>query len=340
MGKGKIKVLIVDDSVVCQEVMTAFLGQAPDIEVVGTASSGKEAILRNEELKPDLITMDLLMPGMDGFQTVEEIMATRPTPILVVTSEPVVNGVDKTFRALTVGALDLIRKPDPLKEPVNALIDKIRTLAGVVVIKRHKKISRVTCPDPSAVPARTLFGIASSTGGPKVLLSLLGALGRDFPGTILVVQHLPVGFHESFAAFLNNELTLDVSLARENEEIRPGRVLLAPADHHMYLRSPSRIGLGRSHLVCGQRPSGTVLFQSMARVCPGICAGIVLTGMGRDGAEGLLELKTAGGLCVAQDEASSIVFGMPKVAVELQAVERILNVEELRHFLVTMGRCR
>jgi len=336
MSNGKIKILIVDDSVVCQEVMRAFLSQAADIEIIGMASSGKEAILLNAKLKPDLITMDLLMPGMDGFQAVEEIMATRPIPILVVTSEPVANGVDKTFRALTVGALDLIRKPDPLKESVSALLDKIRTLAGVAVVKRAKKTSLIIRP-ARASPGRPIIGIASSTGGPKVLLSLLGALGRDFPGTILVVQHLPIGFHESFVTFLNNELSLDVSLARENEEIQPGRVLLAPADQHLFLRSPRRIGLGRSHLVSGQRPSGTVLFQSLARVCPTQSAGIVLTGMGRDGAEGLLELRSAGGLCVAQDEASSIVFGMPRVAIELCAVDRVLSIEELQHFLVNMG---
>jgi chemotaxis response regulator CheB len=178
-----------------------------------------------------------------------------------------------------------------------------------------------------------VLAITASTGGPKALLEVLGALPSDHPSGILVTQHIPEGFSAGFAAWLDSELKLQVREAQEGDEIRPGRVLVAPSNAHLVARSPFSVGLSWAEPYNSCRPSGTVMFRSLAQVCPKSTVGVLLTGMGRDGADGLMDLRRAGGLCVAQDEASSLVFGMPKAAIDLGAAERILDIQGLIAFL-------
>jgi len=326
-----IRVLIVDDSLVCRELLSSILGQQPDLRVVGMASRGKEALELNRTLRPDLITMDIQMPGMDGFATIEAIMASHPVPILVVTSVPVLKGVDQTFRAIAAGALDLVRKPELANEDAEALVARVRMLAGVKVIRHVRPRPERVQPRREKEPLRRVrvVAVASSTGGPKALLDLFGGLRLPFPLPVLVTQHLPDGFSGSFARWLDEEISLPVREAREGEPLRPGEVLVAPTGYHLVLRSGSMAGLSDAPPVKSLRPSADPMFRSVARVFGAEALGIVLTGMGQDGADGLLEMRQAGAVCLAQDEASSMIYGMPRAALQNGAAEAALDLAGL-----------
>jgi two-component system chemotaxis response regulator CheB len=337
--KKPIRVLVVDDSLVCRELLSEFLNQAEDIQVVGKAASGKEAIVLNQKLRPDLITMDVMMPGLDGYATIEEIMSSLPVPILVVTSAPVKEGVDQNFKALSAGALDMVEKPEANNESADTLRQKVQLLAGVPVVHRtkKKKIRRSKIYRGSLIGHRPIVAVASSTGGPKALVEILGMLPRKYGACILVTQHMPQAFTSGFAAWLDHEVALDVSEARDGDTILPGRVLVAPSDQHLVLESPASVGLSSKPPVGSHRPSATLMFSSIAGLCAPKSIGIVLSGMGRDGADGLLDLHRAGGLCIAQDEASSMVFGMPKAAIDMGAVDEVLDIGGIADLLVQCG---
>jgi len=326
-----IRVLIVDDSLVCRELLSNILGQQPDIRVVGLASRGKEAIELNRKLLPDLVTMDIQMPGMDGFATIEAIMASHPVPILVVTSAPVLKGVDQTFRAIAAGALDLVRKPELANEDAEELVTRVRMLAGVKVIRHVRpRPDRVEVGRVRETARRVrLVAIASSTGGPKALLELLGGFTPQFPRPLVLTQHLPDGFSGSFARWLDEEISMPVREAREGDPLRPGEVLVAPTGAHLVVRSGSMVGLSDEPPVKSLRPSADLMFRSVARVFGAEALGVVLTGMGQDGADGLLEMRQAGAVCLAQDEASSLIFGMPRAAMQNGAAEQALDLAGL-----------
>ena len=338
MGKP-IRVLVVDDSLVCRELLSEFLNQTEDIQVVGKASSGKEAIVLNLKLQPDLITMDVMMPGLDGYATIEEIMSSLPVPILVVTSAPVKEGVDQNFKALSAGALDMVEKPEVNGEVADVLRQKVKLLAGVPVIHRTKKkrARRVRSSTGSLIGHRPIVAVTSSTGGPKALVEILGALPRKYGACIIVTQHMPYAFTSGFAAWLDHEVALDVSEARDGDIILPGRVLVAPSDQHLVMESPATVTLSAEPPVGSHRPSGSLMFTSIAGLCGPKAVGIVLSGMGRDGADGLLDLHRAGGLCIAQDEGSSLVYGMPKAAIDMGAVDEVLDIGGITELLIQSG---
>jgi two-component system chemotaxis response regulator CheB len=331
---AKIRVLIVDDSLVCRELLNSILGQQDDVQVVGLASRGKEAIELNQRLRPDLITMDIHMPGLDGFATIEAIMASQPAPILVVTSLPVVDGVDQTFRAISAGALDLVRKPELANEAAQDLLERVRMLAGVRVI-RHvrprppRSVRQAPLHGWKGEKSVRLVAIASSTGGPKALLELLGGLPGSFPAPILLTQHLPDGFSRSFARWLDEELALEVREAEEGDPLRPGQVLVAPTDRHLVVRSAHAVGLSDEPPVKSLRPSADPMFRSVSRVFGAESLGVVLTGMGQDGADGLLEMRAAGAACLAQEEGSCLIYGMPRAALQNGAAEQALDLAGL-----------
>jgi two-component system chemotaxis response regulator CheB len=337
--KPLIRVLVVDDSLVCRELLSEQLNQSKDIQVVGQACSGKEAIVLNRKLLPDLITMDVMMPGLDGYATIEEIMSSLPVPILVVTSVPEKDGVGQNFKALSAGALDILEKSEVNDEAAEVLRNKVRLLAGVPVIHHTKKEKkqRIRSLPGLSTGHRFVVAITSSTGGPKALVEILGALPRKYGAAILVTQHMPRAFTSGFVAWLDHEVALDVSAAREGDTILPGRVLVAPGDRHLVMRSSSTVGLSDEPPVGSHRPSGTLMFSSVAGTCGSKTVGVVLSGMGRDGADGLLDLHRAGGLCIAQDEASSLVFGMPKVAIDMGAVDEVLDIVGITDLLVQSG---
>jgi two-component system chemotaxis response regulator CheB len=288
------------------------------------------------DLKPDVITMDLNMPDADGFSGIARIMAETPTPILVLTADrqEVVG-----FRALSLGALDILEKPAAsmdLGEYGQLLRSRLRLLAGVKVIRHLRGLRERRGAERVARGRAELVVIGASLGGPRALATLLRGLTREFPA-IAVVQHIADGFTAGLASWLAQESRLDVREAEDGEPLRPGRVLLAPTGRHLV------VGKGLAHLsdaaaVDTFKPSVTPLFLSAARAYGARCCGVILTGMGRDGADGMKALKESGAHTIAQDEASSAVFGMPRAAIELGAIDRVLPLEDIPRALLEVVR--
>lgn len=328
----KIRVLVVDDSPVARELICRVLALDPMIEVVGTARDGGDAIRAAARLKPSLITMDIYMPEMDGLAAIQEIMATSPRPILVVTSD---KNSKLAYRALSCGALEVMEKPrlvdEPSAEAYAEFLGRVRILSQVKVITHVRGRRQVwsdafpTHLDQGPV-APYVVGIGASTGGPSVLARILADIGSDFPAGIVIVQHLSEGFTQGLVQWLDEGARVKVKEALNGDLIEPRVAYVAPSDYHAEVAPGGRILLSRKALVNGHRPSADVLFSSMARTCGARGLGVILTGMGADGAVGLKELRDAGGRTIAQDEETSLIFGMPKVAIEQGAVEHVLPV--------------
>jgi two-component system, chemotaxis family, protein-glutamate methylesterase/glutaminase len=334
-----VRVLIVDDSLSVRAVLRRFLSRAPDIQVVGEAEDGAAAVEAAAALEPDVILMDLQMPVADGYTAIERIMALRPTPIVVLSSLVNRDAATTGFEAIRRGALEVLPKPeDPAswEQLAASLPAMVRELAAAALAPRAAP------PEPSAgerrapAPCASLssdlrwVAVGASTGGPAALRELLAELLPDPPVAVLVVQHIAAGFEPGFADWLSRELRADVRLAQDGEAPPPGAVRIARAGAHLLLEPDGTLRLdSRRPPRAGHRPSIDELFLSCAASCPRQAAGVLLTGMGQDGAEGLLALRQAGGLTMAQDEASAVVFGMPRVALERGAAEVALPPREL-----------
>jgi two-component system chemotaxis response regulator CheB len=332
-----IRVLVADDSEIFRELLSKVIAAEAGFEVVAAAGDGNTAAAMARDLKPDVITMDLNMPDADGFSGIARIMAETPTPILVLTADrqEVVG-----FRALSLGALDIIEKPAASMDlgDYGALLrSRLRLLAGVKVI-RHLRGLRERRAAEKITPGRAeIVVIGASLGGPRALATLLRGLSREFPVPVAIVQHIADGFTAGLASWLAQESRLEVREAEDGEVLRSGRILLAPTGRHLVL------GRGVAHLsdaapVDTFKPSVTPLFLSAARAYAGRCCGVMLTGMGRDGAEGMKALHDAGAHTIAQDEATSAVFGMPRAAIELGAVDRVMPLEEISRALLEVVR--
>lgn len=327
-GERPIRVLVADDSELFREVLGRVIGVEPGFEVVAGAEDGDQAARLARKHRPDVITMDINMPDADGFSGIARIMAETPTPILVLT----VNREETVgFRALSLGALDILEKPaadSDLDAYGATLRSRLRLLAGVRVIRhvRGLRAHRVAAPRPAAPTEVVVMG--ASLGGPRAIASLLRALPADFPVPILAVQHIADGFTEGLAKWLDQESKLTVRTAREGDVLVPGLVLLAPTGRHLVV-GRGVAGLSDGPAVDSFRPSVTPLFRSAAEAYGPRACGVILTGMGRDGADGLQALRRAGGHAIAQDESSSAVFGMPRAAIEIGAVDRVLPLEEI-----------
>lgn len=327
---SRIRVLVADDSPVFREALAQIVAADPDFEVVGLAADGDEAAAAAQRLRPDVVTMDLHMPDADGYSGISRIMAEAPTPILVLTAAP---SEAAGFKALSLGALDILEKPAPgadLRVYGHVLRTRLRLLAGVRVI-RHVRGLRSGARRAAARPGlgkREVVVIGASLGGPRALAQILRALPGDLPVPLAVVQHMAEGFTEGLGQWLAQETSLDVRTAADRDVLKPGRVLLAPSGRHLVL-ADGYVRLSDDPPEGTFRPSVDVLFASAARIYGPRACGVLLTGMGRDGAQGLRRMKEAGAFTVAQDEATSAVFGMPRVAVELGAVDRLLPLEEI-----------
>ncbi|HET9593957.1 MAG TPA: chemotaxis-specific protein-glutamate methyltransferase CheB [Anaeromyxobacteraceae bacterium] len=325
-----VRVLVAEASSPFRDALTGLIAADPGFEVVAIAGRGLEAAALARELRPDVLTVDLDMPAADGFAAIARVMAETPTPILVLTANPV-EAVG--FRALSLGALDLLAKPGP-REGLEAfgaqLRARLRLISGIRVI-RHPRGVRDAAPTPAprAAARRELVVIGASLGGPRALATVLKALPPEFPAPIAVVQHIAEGFTDGLAGWLAQESRLDVATARDGELLRPGRVLLAPSGRHLVVQRPGVARLSDAPPLDTFRPSVTPLFRSAAEAYGPRACGVLLTGMGRDGADGLLALRDAGALTVVQDEATSAVFGMPRAAIELGAAERVLPLGEI-----------
>jgi two-component system chemotaxis response regulator CheB len=332
-----IRVLIVEDSAVVREHLTRIISADPRLQVAGVAESGEEAIAMVERIAPDVISMDIQLPGMEGFEAARRIMALRPTPIVVVSGLDV-SEVGLTMKALRAGALGVVEKPvaaghSDYEVMAARLCTQLVIMSEVKVIRRRegslepaprrlpvqRPLPRVTAAD---TPVR-LVAIAASTGGPNALLQVLSGLGENFPLPIAVVQHMNPGFMEGFAEWLTSVTPFSATVVNQPMTLAPATVFIAPSSRHLTVDSGTAYP-SDSPIVGGHRPSANVLFSSVARVYGSSAVGVLLTGMGEDGAEGLAELRATGAWTIAEDETTAVVYGMPAAAVRRRAAAESL----------------
>jgi two-component system, chemotaxis family, protein-glutamate methylesterase/glutaminase len=343
MSQLPIKVLLVEDSPVALEILQRILKSEPEILVVGTAKNGKEALDLIPRLEPHVICADLHMSGMDGLELTKQVMARYPRPILIISNSVQADDHQNIFNVMQAGAIDIFPKPLTgtsldYEQSKNHLITKIRILSGVKVFARpltNKRASIPETPRPktlSKIPISSsikVVTIGASTGGPQALQKILSALPSNFPIPILCTQHISTGFLQGLVDWLASKSDLRILIAQEGEIPLPGIVYFAPDNAHLTLNPLGRFVYKNSAAVGGHCPAITVMFDSIAEFYGKSALGILLTGMGRDGATGLKTMSDLGGITIAQDEASSIIFGMPKEAIALGGVTYILPVQEI-----------
>jgi len=335
MRKRKIRVLVVDDSAFVRQALSRMLSGDPEIEVVGHASDGRDGIEKARLLRPDVITLDVQMPRMGGLEALEELMTTDPLPVLLLSSQTR-EGADVTLRGLELGALDFVDKSRVqgnmnLLNLAEELKAKIRAVAQVHVPKRAPAEER-RVPAEGRKARADVVVIATSTGGPPALQAIVPRLPRALPCAVLVVQHMPVGFTRSLAERLNARSEVPVREAEDGEPVEPGLVLVAPAGRHLKVRrrgASVKAVLDEEPRAALHRPSADVLMASVARVYGSRALGVVLTGMGSDGTEGLRAIHAAGGRTLAEAEESCVIYGMPKAAVEAGVVDVSVPLPEM-----------
>jgi two-component system, chemotaxis family, protein-glutamate methylesterase/glutaminase len=330
-----VRVLVVDDSPTMRGLITATLQADPQIEVVGQAADPNEARQAIKMLAPDVVTLDIEMPNMDGLEFLEKIMRLRPTPVIMV-STLTQAGADVSLLALEIGAFDCVAKPSSYNQnSFESLAEKVKAAAKS---QRRPRLVNVAPPSTARfLPDGRLIAIGSSTGGVEALLTILSKFPENCPPTI-ISQHMPPTFTKSFAERLNKLCAPAVSEAVDGATLKVGHVYLAPGSAHLELAglTAPRVRLNEGERVNGHRPSVDVMFNSLLRsVGASRTIGVILTGLGRDGAEGLLALRRAGAETIGQDEASSVVYGMPKVAFEIGAVAKQLPLERIADRLIT-----
>jgi len=330
-----VRVLVVDDSALMRKLIPQMLSGDDAIQVVGTAMDGNFCLKKMEELKPNVITLDLEMPAMNGIDTLKEIMRRQPIPVIVFSSHST-EGATVTMKALGLGAFDFVTKPKDttahMTETARELIAKVKA-AAECKIKPRATAGIVSKPEKVAAPSgapNKIVAIGVSTGGPQALEYLLAQLPGDFPGAIAIVQHMPDGFTDMFARRLDEICALRVKEAQSGDLLQPGRVLICPGNRHLRVK---RLPLGDIAVltdearVNGHRPSVDVLLRSVAEEFRGNALGVLMTGMGDDGAEGLGAIKKEGGMTIAQSEESCVVFGMPKAAIERGYAIRVVGLD-------------
>ncbi len=340
---NKIKVLIVDDSAVVRKIFSEELSKYPDIQVVGVAPDPYVARDKIVNLKPDVITLDIEMPRMDGLTFLRKLMRYFPLPTIIVSSLTPQGG-KLTLEAMDIGAVDVIAKPNSaysVGDMSAQLADKIRAASRARIVKREEGDQNAANSEPIRALTQTsnkVIAIGSSTGGTEALKNILTKMPPNSPG-IVIVQHMPANFTTAFAARLNDLSQISVKEAEDNDSVTPGTALLAPGNFHMILRrSGARyyVEVKTGPMVHHQRPAVDVLFKSTAKYAGANAIGVILTGMGADGAEGLLEMKQAGASTIAQDEKSCVVFGMPKEAIKLGAADKVISIEQIASEIIRM----
>lgn len=341
-GERRCRVLVVDDSPTVRAVLRRVLGRSQELEIVAEAADGLEALRAVSEHLPDVILMDVEMPNLDGFAATERIMANRPTPIVILTSQANRDHLHTAFEAMRHGAVELLAKPT---EPSgwDALADSLPRVLASAARLAPAIADDGAAPAPPRVPAGSaglrVVAVGASTGGPGAVRELLSAFPPSVPLGVLVVQHIAMGFENGLAEWLRASLRMDVGVARNGETLEPGAVRIGPSGVHLKLGRDLTISLdGATAPRGGHRPSVDVLLESCAEALPAQTAGVVLTGMGRDGAEGLAALRRAGGFTFVQDEASSVVFGMPRAALESGGADTALAPVAIGRSLIQLCR--
>jgi two-component system, chemotaxis family, protein-glutamate methylesterase/glutaminase len=331
-----IRTLIVDDSATMRSLIASILGRDPEIEVVGQAADPLEARAAIKALNPDVITLDVEMPNMNGLEFLEKLMRLRPMPVVMV-STLTMRGAEASLTALELGAVDCVGKPSTAgAEAFDTLAAKVKAAAGARVRPLRSTPVQPSAPnDLDYAPDATLVAVGSSTGGVEALMDVVGKFPANCP-PVVITQHMPATFTRSFAERLNRASRAEVSEAVDGAPLAVGKVYLAPGGETHLTIAGGRCRVASGDLINGHRPSVDMLFHSVARAAGANALGVILTGMGRDGAQGLLAIRSAGGRTLGQDEATSVVYGMPKIAFELNAVQRQLPLETIGAELVNL----
>ena len=345
MSSSRRTVLIVDDSALMRTVLRDEIGSLPDFDVIGTASDGRQALDAVRTLSPDIVTLDVEMPNMDGLETLERLMRESPRPVVMLSGAETDGGVELTLRALELGAVDFVRKPGATGARSAADIGpRLAAALRAAAATNLRAVSRPSVQLVQARPeqrvadlasARAVIAIAASTGGPRALAEVVASLPGDLDAAVLIAQHMPRGFTRGLAHRLAQLTSLGVAEGRDGERIVAGRIYLAPGGRHMHMATGAAgsggatIVLDDGPTVWGVRPAADKLFVSVAREFGDASVGVVLTGMGRDGALGLSAIREAGGGALVQDEATSAVYGMPREALETAGADRIVTPAEV-----------
>ena len=362
----KFRVLVVDDSAFMCKVLETIFNADEQLNVVGHAKDGREAIALSESLKPDVITMDLNMPHMDGLQATAHIMTNSPRPIVVVSSESK-EGASSTLKALELGAIDFVTKPSggidlDMQSVKEELLRKVRVAAKVRVVRTASRLASAVqapskssrVPDTGSKPARPVPSassdlrfpvvvLAASTGGPATVMRLAPGFTRDFPAAVFLVQHMPASFTSQYALQLAEFTGIRVKEAEANETVQPGTLYICPGGQHLRVSPTGRIELdATTGRIDGYLPNIDVTMDSVAAYAGAMSIGVVLTGMGSDGARGARAIKTAGGLVLAQDEATSVIFGMPAETIKAGVVDQVLSIDDIYAAIEkrVLGLCR
>lgn len=343
-AEKKTRVLIVDDSAFMRKVLEEIIRTDPKLEVIGQAKDGREAITMAQSLQPDVLTMDINMPRMDGLEATQHIMTQNPRPILIVSSESR-QGAASTLRALELGAIDFVTKPSSgidldMKSVRDELLGKLKMAAKVRVVRTAALHDSSSGREPKSQPqpakeignseARIpLVVIAASTGGPATLMRLIPRFPKDFPAAVVLVQHMPATFTSQLSLQLTEVASIRVKEAEPNEPLQSGIFYVCPGSHHLRISLTGRIKLDDGPRISGYRPCADVAFESAAAYGGANVVGVVLTGMGNDGAKGVQALKAARACVLAQDEATSVIFGMPAEAIRTGAVDQVVGIDEM-----------
>lgn len=352
-GVKQIRVLVVDDSAFMRKILSDLLQADPGIVVVGTARDGQDGVEKSIALQPDVITLDIEMPKLDGYGALREIMARRPTPVVMVSSLTR-EGAEATVRALALGAVDFVAKPSGsislnMHVAREELISKVRAAAGATPryrrvlgdlppLRRESKVQRPVLADTPGLLPRRLVVIGCSTGGPGALHQIIPRLPGDLPAAVLVVQHMPPGFTRSLAGRLDEISAIPVREAQEGDRVTTGHVLVAPGGFHMLVGSDGLIRLNQDPPMHGVRPAVDKTLESVTPLWTHHLVGVILTGMGYDGAKGMVGLKKSGGRTIAEDASTCVVYGMPKVVAEMGAADQVLPVHEIADAIVRLVR--
>jgi two-component system, chemotaxis family, protein-glutamate methylesterase/glutaminase len=341
--KDKIKVLVVDDTRTTRQMLTQWINQTDDLTVIGEAADGEHGVAQVEKLRPDIVLMDIVMPKMDGLQATRAIMQTRPTPIVLITASHETYETDIAFKAIRAGALTVLPKPSIVARATefDSLMGTLRMMSTVRVIRHYPQreiTPRQSYEEVEPITHPEMIAIGASTGGPAALSEIIKHLPHNLMLPIVIVQHIAPDFVDSLIGFFQTLTPLPVETARDGEQICGGRIYIAPGNHHLSINERRTFELdprqnGHLHM-----PSINVLFHSVAQRYGAHAVGVLLTGMGADGAQGIRAMYEAGAFTIAQDESTSVVFGMPKEAIRLGVARKVLPIEKIANTITELIR--